>query len=73
MLRYLYYVGATGKVINLFSIDSLINVVVWLIHYLMITRLSYLRDNSVISFESSYRQGGLRPRCWIKIYLGVGA
>nr|CAM36311.1 hypothetical protein [Thermobia domestica] len=33
----------------------------------MIVRLSYLRDNSVIFFENSYRQERLRPRCWIKI------
>jgi len=27
---------------------------------------SYPRDNSAISSKSSYRQGGLRPRCWIR-------
>jgi hypothetical protein len=33
----------------------------------LIIRLNYLRDNSVIFFESSYQQKGLRPRCWIKM------
>ena len=36
----------------------------------MIIRLSYLRDNSVIVFESSYWQSRLRPRCWIKKNFG---
>lgn len=36
--------------------------------FILIVRLNYLRDNSVIFLESSYRQGGLRPRCWIKVY-----
>lgn len=35
--------------------------------FILIIRLNYLRDNSVIFLESSYRQGGLRPRCWIKV------
>ena len=35
--------------------------------FIMIIRLNYLRDNSVIFLESSYWRGGLRPRCWIKV------
>lgn len=35
--------------------------------FILIIRLNYLRDNSVISLESSYWRGGLRPRCWIKV------
>merc|ERR1712147_247615 len=31
---------------------------------------NYLRDNSVIFLERSYRQEGLRPRCWTKITSG---
>merc|ERR1712212_1235019 len=27
---------------------------------------SYPRDNSAIPSQSPYRQGGLRPRCWIR-------
>jgi len=28
-------------------------------------KLSYARDNSLITTESSYRCSGLGPRCWI--------
>ena len=35
--------------------------------FIWIIRLNYLRDNSVISLESSYCRGGLRPPCWIKM------
>jgi hypothetical protein len=34
---------------------------------ILIIRLNYLKDNSVIFFENSYQQKGLRPQCWIKI------
>ena len=33
----------------------------------LIIRLNYVRDNSVIFLESSYWRGGLRPRCWMKV------
>ena len=32
----------------------------------LINEPSYPRDNSAISSKSPYRQGGLRPRCWIR-------
>jgi len=49
------------KLLLLYNID------LWLIDpVLLIKKLSYLRDNSVIFLKSSYRQKRLRPRCWIK-------
>jgi len=39
--------------------------------FILIIRLNYLRDNSVIFLESSYWRGDLRPRCWIKVNFSV--
>lgn len=61
----MYFVGVIEKLNKLF-LYYYINL--WLNDPLLtIIRLNYLRDNSVIFFESSYRKKSLRPRCWIKI------
>jgi len=53
---------------NIFNSCLFLYIYLNLFHpFILIIRLIYLRENSVIFLESSYWRGGLRPRCWIKV------
>ena len=60
------FVGVMGGI--LFNSSLFLYIYVYIFDpFILIIRLNYLRDNSVIFLESSYWRGGLRPRCWIKV------